>query len=146
MKLKHKSLHVIKNLLLFAGLVSSLLITTLSAPVAAMGMNASPVRYVGAATTEAPLPPSEDDCKDTDLSKDCTIVQYLVVFINILSATVGVVIIAMIILSGIQYSASGDDPQAVAKAKSRITKAILALVVFVFGYALLQWLVPGGIF
>jgi Na+/phosphate symporter len=66
--------------------------------------------------------------------------------INVLSALVGVIVVIMIIVGGIQYSAAGDDPQKVAAAKSKITNALLALFLFIFMYALLQWLVPGGIF
>jgi hypothetical protein len=76
----------------------------------------------------------------------CGIIDYLQIFINTLSALVGVVIVVMIIIGGIQYSASGDDPQKVQAAKSKITNALLALFVFVFMFAILQFLVPGGIF
>ncbi len=95
----------------------------------------------GGSSVSAP----KDDCKDPDISKDCKIVEDITLLINVLSAAVGVVVVGMIIAGGIQYSISGDDPQAVAKAKSRITSALLALVVFIFSYAFLQWIVPGGI-
>ncbi len=86
------------------------------------------------------------DCKDADLSKNCGIVGYLVLFINVLSGIVGVVIVIMIIVGGIQYSSAGDDPQKVSAAKSKIINALLALAVFIFMFAFLQWVVPGGIF
>ena len=87
----------------------------------------------------------EDDCKGDLSTGNCKIMSYIVLGINVLSATVGVVVVGMVIAGGIQYSVSGDDPQAVAKAKSRISSALLALVVFIFSYAFLQWIVPGGI-
>jgi len=86
------------------------------------------------------------DCKDEDLSKNCGIVRYLRVFINALSRLVGVVVVIMIIVGGIQYSSAGSDPQKIASAKSKITNALLALLVYIFMYAFLQWVVPGGIF
>lgn len=93
----------------------------------------------------------QGSCKDTDrdglLEKsECGIIGYIITFINILSGLVGVVIVIMIAVGGIQYTAARDDPQAVAAAKGRIRNAILALVFYLFGFAFLQWLIPGGIF
>ena len=66
--------------------------------------------------------------------------------IRFLSAGVGLVIVGSIVVAGIQYSASGGDPQAAAKAKSRISSTLTALVIFIFSYALLNYLIPGGFF
>ncbi len=66
--------------------------------------------------------------------------------INFLSIGAGIIIVAMIIVGGIQYSASGSNPQGVANAKKRITSALLALLALIFLYAFMQWLVPGGVF
>jgi len=89
----------------------------------------------------------EADCKgDTLNEENCGIVRYLVRFINALSGVVGLVIVSMIIVGGIQYSSAGDDPQKVSAAKTKITNALLALLVFIFMFAFLQWVVPGGIF
>ena len=89
-----------------------------------------------------------DDCKPTDgqLTKDnCGIVRYLVIFINVLSAAAGLVILASVIMGGIQYTTAGSDPQRVAAAKDRIRNAVIALLFFIFGFTLLNYLVPGGI-
>lgn len=88
---------------------------------------------------------TEKDCTGDDLSQDCKVVEWLVLFVNVLSGMVGVVVVIMIIVAGIQYTASGDDPQAVAKAKTHIYNAVLALVLFIFGFAVLQWVIPGGL-
>jgi hypothetical protein len=86
------------------------------------------------------------DCKASPLNRDnCKIIGYLIDFINALSAIVGIVIVIMIAYAGVQYSASRDNPQATAAAKDRIRNAIIALVLYLFIYAFLQWLVPGGI-
>jgi len=74
------------------------------------------------------------------------IIGYLKEFINFLSAGVLVVVIAMIIIGGIQYSASGGDPNGVADAKKKILNALLALLAYIFMYAFIQWLLPGGLF
>ena len=66
--------------------------------------------------------------------------------INIFAGMVGIVVVIGIILGSIQYAASAGDPQAAAKAKGRISNAIIALIAFAFLYFFLQWIVPGGIF
>lgn len=73
------------------------------------------------------------------------IVKYLKIAINTLAAGVAVVVTAMIIYGGIQYIVGGDNTNVVADAKKRITNALIALIMFMFIYALLQWLVPGGV-
>lgn len=87
----------------------------------------------------------KNDCQDGLDEKNCGITEWLRAVINILSAAAGLIITIVIIIGGIQYTTAKDDPQAVAAAKGRITNAIIALAVYIFFYAFLQWLVPGGI-
>lgn len=87
----------------------------------------------------------KNDCQDGLDEGNCGITRWLIVVINILSAVAGLIITIVIIIGGIQYTTAKDDPQAVAAAKGRITNAILALAVYIFFYAMLQWLVPGGV-
>ncbi len=87
-----------------------------------------------------------NDPNGTITASNCGIVAYLQLFINVLSGLVGIVIVIMIIWGGIEYSSAGNDPQKVGAAKSKISNALLALVVFIFMYSFLQWVVPGGIF
>jgi hypothetical protein len=79
------------------------------------------------------------------VSQNCIYTSYITPAINFLSIGVGVVVLAMIIIGAIQYSASNGNPQAVNAAKKRIFNAILALIVFAFSYALLNFLIPGGL-
>jgi hypothetical protein len=65
---------------------------------------------------------------------------------NFLAVGVGVIVTIMIVVGGIQYAASGGDPQAVASAKKKIYNALLALLAFALVYAFLQFIVPGGTF
>lgn len=86
------------------------------------------------------------DCNNPDLKQDnCGIIKYLVIFINALSALVGIIIVIVIIVGGIQYSASADNPQAAAAAKKRIAGAVGALLIFIFMFAFLNYIVPGGV-
>lgn len=86
-------------------------------------------------------------CEGDELTaSNCVIVNYIVNFTKALSGIVGIVIVVMIAVGGIQYTSARDDPQAVAAARTRIRNAIMALVFYVLSIAFLQYLVPGGIF
>jgi hypothetical protein len=74
------------------------------------------------------------------------LIQDINAAINLLSASVGIIVVIMVIIGGIQYMTASGNPQAVAVAKKRITNAIIALVSLIFMYSVLQWLIPGGIF
>lgn len=64
--------------------------------------------------------------------------------IRILSDGVGLVVIASIIVAGIQYAASQGNPQNTANAVNRIKSSVLALIIFIFGYAILNYIIPKG--
>lgn len=103
----------------------------------------------GTGTGEIPRADFDTLCKNGLQGTDedpCPIVGTTIKYINALSGIVGVVVVIMIIIGGIQYSSAGSDPQKIASAKSKIVNALLALLVFIFLYAFLQWVVPGGVF
>jgi hypothetical protein len=94
-----------------------------------------------------------DYCKSTtttDALQKCIqtngITKDLLTIVNALSIGVGVVVIGMIILGGIQYSLAGDNSQATGAAKQRIFNALIALFAYLFIFSFLQWLIPGGLF
>jgi hypothetical protein len=66
--------------------------------------------------------------------------------IRFLSIGVGIAVVASIIYAGIQYSASQGSPEETQAAKNRIQNAIIALIFYMFIYAIVQFLVPGGLF
>lgn len=83
----------------------------------------------------------------TCVNDQCDLVaRYVNPTINVLSASFGLIAVISIIMGAIQYSASEGDPQKAGAAKSRITNTILAVLAYLFLYAFLQFLVPGGIF
>jgi hypothetical protein len=114
------------------------------APQTATNPTATPTPGTGDSTYTPNVNAFGDDCGGQTgvncITKDITIA------INVLAAGVGVVTIAMIIVGGIQYSLAADNPQAVQAAKTRIRNAIIALLGFLFLWAFLQWLIPGGAF
>jgi hypothetical protein len=80
------------------------------------------------------------------IPKNNRIVQDLNDIVKVLSGLVGIAVVGTIIVGGMQYTAAGDKPEALQKAKQRITNGLIALGVFLLTFAFLQWLVPGGIF
>lgn len=131
----------------------ALAVSTSFAPAQALAhtMPASITSSTYFAQSNPPAPPTDtpkfvpNDCQNGIQGK-CGITKYLTIFINALSALVGIVVVIMIIIGGIQYAAASDDPAKLAAAKQRIANAILALIIFVFAFSFLQWLIPGGIF
>lgn len=75
----------------------------------------------------------------------CIINTYLQPAINLVSALVGLVIAASIISAGIRYATSADNPQKVSEAKQRLVTSIFVLVGFFTFYALMNYLIPGGL-
>jgi hypothetical protein len=105
----------------------------------------------GCTSLDPTCTPTGGDCKGDGTiesvdEKNCGIISYIVIITNVLSALVGVIIVTMIVWGGIQYSTAGADASKVTAAKQKIINALIALVLFVFGFAIVQWLIPGGIF
>jgi hypothetical protein len=118
----------LKHKLIFLSLISSIIVTGLPSMA---------------------LAASCEDSTQTGLQKCLVgnpIVKDLNIIVDFLSIGVGIVVIGSIILGGIQYAMAGDSPEAVNKAKQRITNASIALLAYMFVFAFLQWLIPGGIF
>jgi hypothetical protein len=88
---------------------------------------------------------------ETSIDLGCTgkgnpILDMLFAAIRFLSAGVGIVVVFSTILAGIQYTTSRDNPESTQKAKGRLISNVVALVVFVFAYSILNFLIPGGFF
>jgi hypothetical protein len=102
--------------------------------------------------SKAATDPTKDAKGNTDPAIKCSedecdfVGKYINPGINLLSAAFGLIAVISIIMGGIQYTASGGDPQKVTQAKQRIAKTIVAVLVYFIFYAFLQFLVPGGLF
>ena len=83
--------------------------------------------------------------RETLTTQNCIIIEYLVTGINFLSALAGMAIVASIMMGGYQYMTAKDNSGQVEAARKRITWAMIALGIFIFMYAGLNYLVPGGI-
>jgi hypothetical protein len=114
----------LKHKLIFLSLISSIIVTGLPSMA---------------------LAASCEDSTQTGLQK-CLVGNPIVKDLNIIVDFLSIGVIGSIILGGIQYAMAGDSPEAVNKAKQRITNASIALLAYMFVFAFLQWLIPGGIF
>lgn len=78
-------------------------------------------------------------------AKGGIIFAYLRMIIQYLSGAVGLVVVLLIVIGGIQYITSAGNPAGVKAAKTRITNAITGLILFLLMFAILNFLIPGGI-
>jgi hypothetical protein len=100
-------------------------------------------------TSGSPVPSNNKTATPAELQqclKNNKITRDLNKIVNFLSAGVGIVITGAIIVGGIQYILAGDNATALTSARKRIVNGLIALVTFLFMYAFLQWLIPGGAF
>jgi hypothetical protein len=74
------------------------------------------------------------------------ITPLLITILNWASIGVALAVVGGIIYGGIQYSSSGGDQGRTQAAIKQIRNAVLALVLYFGMWALLNWLVPGGLF
>ena len=96
-----------------------------------------------------PGAPQDDDSIKNFNSGDINanpIVKWLNALTNLVAGVIGVGAILMIVWGGIQYITARDNAQAVQAAKEKIINVLIGLAAFIFLYAFLQWLIPGGIF
>lgn len=70
----------------------------------------------------------------------------LYAFIRFMTIGVGVAVIIAIIAAGVRYSTSQGNAEVTESAKNNIQNAVIALIVYVFIFAIIQYLVPGGLF
>lgn len=78
--------------------------------------------------------------------KGTAIWELLLIVINILTAGVGVVALAGIVYGAVLYSSAGGNPEQVKKARTVFTNVVIGVVAFGGMYALLNFIIPGGIF
>ena len=73
------------------------------------------------------------------------IMDMLFGIIRFLSNGVGLIIVISLVWAGIQYSMARGIPQEAEKAQKRILSTVGALLLFIFAYAIINYLVPGFI-
>ncbi len=74
------------------------------------------------------------------------VIGIMLEIINFLAVGVGIAVVGGIIWGGMIYASSNGEPNKVQQAKLIIVNAVLGLVLFIFMYAIINFLVPGGLF
>jgi|GEM_PF-2763363 len=94
--------------------------------------------------SSGPTPTGQgQNCDDSS----CDLISlYINPAISILSVIIGLVCAGSLIMAGIQYTSASGDPQKVGAAKTRITNTLLAFFAYLFLYAFMNFLIPGGLF
>lgn len=70
---------------------------------------------------------------------------WLIGIIRFLSAGVGIAVVGGIVWGGIMYAAGRDNPGQTQRATAIIVNALIGLLLYIFMFAILNFLIPGGI-
>lgn len=70
----------------------------------------------------------------------------LTIAVNFLAAGVGLVVLAGIVFGAVTYATSAGSAEQAKKGIGFITNAVIGLLLFIFMYAIINFLVPGGLF
>lgn len=116
-------------------------------------MVASPVRAVSQAECEksgkqwVTIAVNGQHCLPIGNSVDNNIIFVLLKnILQFLAAGVGLAVAGGIIFGGYLYITARANASQVEKAKTVIINSVIGLLLFVFMYAILQFLIPGGVF
>ena len=130
--------NVVVGLLLLLGM------TVFLAPVSAFAVETPKDPVSGCETPTAiikcDIPDGAEGYKNTGLW------SILILIINILTAGVGVVALAGIVYGSILYTSAGGNQEQVKKAMGIFTNIVIGIIAFAGMWALLNFLVPGGVF
>ena len=89
-------------------------------------------------------------CDNVDVTKDGVrntgVFSILLTAINILTAGVGVAALGGLVYGAIMYISSGGNAEQTKKAIGIITNVVIGIVAYAGMFALLNFLVPGGVF
>lgn len=100
--------------------------------------------------TETSLISCGDNDKDNNNDgvvdhKDNGIWSLLIIVINLLSVGVGILALAGILYGAILYTSAGGNSEQVKKAMGMFTNVVIGIVAFAGMWALLNFLIPGGV-
>lgn len=73
------------------------------------------------------------------------ITQIALVAINFLAIGVGIAVVGGIVFGGIRYASANGNAQQAQQGVMVIINAIIGLILFIFMYAIINFLVPGGL-
>lgn len=82
---------------------------------------------------------------DKDIEKN-PVWGILIMTIKIMSVGVGILAVGGLVWGGILYASAGDKADQVKQAITIITNVVIGLLLFVFLAAIVNFLIPGGVF
>ena len=103
--------------------------------------SATEASYTGLNTAQA----TESTCADATNPDNCEARQTIDSVLNLMAILIIPIVSIMVIIGGIQYSMAQNNSDAINAARTRIYKALLALICFVALWSFLKWLIPGGL-
>lgn len=89
--------------------------------------------------------PNKTQIETSILPENWEIKDILGLALNILVYGLGVAATLGVIIAGIMYMTARDSEQQVAQAKKRLYEIVIGLVAWALMYAVLNWLIPGGL-
>lgn len=72
--------------------------------------------------------------------------QLLEMAVNFLAAGVGIAVVAGIVFGAITYATAAGSADQAKKGITFVTNAVVGLLLFIFMYAIINFLIPGGLF
>lgn len=82
---------------------------------------------------------------DKDKIEDTGVWQLLKLVVTIMTAGAGILAIGGIVYGSVMYTTAGGNQEQVKKARGILTNVVIGIVAFAAMWALLQWLLPGGV-
>lgn len=147
-----KAKKIVRRSLLFAALlVAGAGLALLSPHLASAQQNSNPSFKVGGGGQGQYICGGGKDAVRISINIGCVqqgnaMVDAAFALLRFLSIGVGLVVIGSIVYGGIQYSAAKGDPNATSQAIKRIRSSVYALFIYIFGAAILNFLIPQGFF
>ncbi len=83
---------------------------------------------------------------DDKTVEDTGIWKLLLLVVNIMTAGAAIAAVGGIVYGAVMYSTAGGNQEQVKKARGILTNVVIGVGAFAAMYALIQWLIPGGIF
>lgn len=99
----------------------------------------------GTDTAIIKCPSDTDNSNNKNIDKTAA-GSLLVMAIQIMTAGVGVLAVGGIVYGAVLYVSAADSAEQVKKARTIITNVVIGLIAYGLMYALLNYLIPGGLF
>lgn len=86
------------------------------------------------------------NCAASDKPGSNTLTSLALTAVNFLAAGVGIAVVGGIVFGGIRYATANGNASQAQQGVTYIVNSVIGLLLFVFMYAIINFLVPGGLF